>query len=529
MIDGDQAAALAFLRETATRDAAGGDVELIETHGAYVVLAGPLAYKMKRAVALPYMDFSTVARRAWAVGREFALNRRSAPGLYREVRAIVRDPGGRLAWAPAGAATADAVDWVLVMARFPDDALFTRLAETGRLDDRLLVGTAERVAELHAGAESRPDVGGYAVMARTMGVMARELRRFAGAKFDRAMVEDILSRASSRLDGLRGLLDRRAKDGRLRHGHGDLHLANICLFEDQPTPFDAIEFNDDFVLTDVLYDLAFLLMDLDHRGRRDGASLVLNRYLECTALQGFEGDIDALAALPMFLAFRAAIRGYVAATLADTLAGEPGSSERAAAEDDRARAYLARADGYLSPPAARLVAIGGVSGTGKSTLARRIAPRFGAAPGALVLRSDVIRKRLHGLDALGKLPPEAYAPEVGRRVQETIAGLAARALAAGHAVVVDQVHGHPGARARVAEVARNAGVAFDGLWLEGPGDELERRVASRADDASDATVEVVRQQLSAIEPPDDWHRLSARGQPRDLAAEACARLQVAWS
>jgi predicted kinase len=189
-----------------------------------------------------------------------------------------------------------------------------------------------------------------------------------------------------------------------------------------------------------------------------------------------------------------------------------------------ARAYFELAQAFLEPPAPRLVAIGGWSGSGKSTLAHRLAPALGAAPGAVVLRSDVIRKRLMGVDMFARLPEEAYLPEVSRRVFEILDGQARAALAAGHAVVADAVFQRPELRADLDRIAWEARAPFTGIWLEVPPEVQEQRLGGRAADASDATVRVGRQQRASALGALAWHRLDARGDPDRVAAAARALL-----
>jgi predicted kinase len=296
----------------------------------------------------------------------------------------------------------------------------------------------------------------------------------------------------------------------VRHCHGDLHLANIVLWRAQPTLFDCIEFNDLFARIDVLYDTAFLLMDLDRHGRRDLANAALERWLED------EAQIEALALLPLFLSVRAGVRAKVAAL---------GAAEVPAKRDPllrEAEDYARRAVDYLKPPPPRLLAVGGFSGSGKTSLARRIAPSVGAAPGALLIRSDVVRKRLFGVAPETRLPLEAYTAEWHERVAATMARQAKSALQAGHTVLLDAVHGSPFSQQAVERIAADAGVPFQGYWLSAPLAVLEDRILARHDDASDATVEVVRRQVANGETQTTWRRLDAALSLDALAAQALA-------
>ncbi|OYX89661.1 MAG: gluconate kinase, partial [Caulobacter sp. 35-67-4] len=294
------------------------------------------------------------------------------------------------------------------------------------------------------------------------------------------------------LDRLGPLLDARAAEGFARHCHGDLHLGNILIENGQPILFDCIEFNDTLSDIDIQYDLAFLLMDLDFRRRRDAAGRVLNAYLDEAARAFGAGLWSGLAALPLMLSVRAAVRTHVWAYTGD---------------DEAARAYLATALEHLAPRPVSLVATGGLSGSGKSTFARVCAPGLGSAPGAVVLRTDEIRKRLWGVSSLQRLPREAYTPEMSVRVYDQLFDDAALALKAGRSVVLDAVFMKPEERARAEALAAAADVAFQGVWLEAPPEVLRARVAARVNDASDADVAVLETQLTRETGEIAWRRV----------------------
>lgn len=260
----------------------------------------------------------------------------------------------------------------------------------------------------------------------------------------------------------------RRDGGFVRQCHGDLHLRNILLSDGRPILFDAIEFNEALASIDVMYDLAFLLMDLEHRDLRGLANVVINAYLDATADEG------GVALLPLFLSVRAAVRAHVSAANARRA---PVLGEREVLIRE-ARAYLDMALGYLAPEPARLDAIGGLSGTGKSRAARELAPLLGPAPVARILRTDVIR-RLGGVDIHERLGQHGYAPAMTERTYGRLFQLSERALAAGQAVVADAGFAGPDQRDAIASVARNAGVPFRGLWLEASPDVMARRVGER--------------------------------------------------
>lgn len=505
MIVEDQSECLAFLRDPATTGAPPATIAVVETHIAIVVLAGDRAFKLKRAVRLPYLDFSTAERRLAVCERELALNRRTAPGLYRAVRRVTRTAAGGLAFDGDG----PLVDAVVEMARFDGRDLFDRMAAEGRLTAGLLDRLAAAVARFHDDAEVRAGGDGAARMAAVLDINERA---FAATRlFPAADLARFEARFRDALAGLAPLLDRRAAAGRVRHCHGDLHLRNICLLDGEPTLFDCLEFDEEMATTDVLYDLAFLTMDLWHRGLEAPANRVLNRYLDA------RDEADGLPAMPFFMGVRAAVRAHVAATRhAD------GGDAAAASE---ARAYFDLAEALLEPAPPRLVAVGGLSGSGKSTVAAGIAPGLGAAPGARVLSSDRIRKAMFAVAPETRLPAEAYRPEVSQEIYRRLGEEAVRVLRLGHAVVADAVFDRAEARAGIAAIAAVAGVPFSGLWLDVPAERLIARVEARKGDPSDADRAVVEAQLARMSEPVPWTRIEAGGTAATALAGARRALE----
>jgi len=501
MLD-DQRDVIAFLSEPSSFGLAVDRVDIIETHVSLVFLAGDCAYKLKRAVKYPYLDFSTPDHRRRACEAELALNRRTAPTLYIEVRALVRMWDKRIDFATHG----PAIDWVVVMRRFDQSSLFDALAQTGGLSAHLMNELANHIAEFHSLAEQRFDYGGAAALTDIAEANHRCLIAAREAGFALECINEIRERSLQRLAAVGGLLDRRRAEGKVRRCHGDLHLRNICLLDGKPTLFDCLEFSEALGCIDVLYDLAFLLMDLEHRGLTDFANLVLNRYLDVT------DEDDGLPVMPAFLSLRAAIWAHVTATAMDR-AAHPESKPKMAAE---ARRYLDLAARLLRPRPCRLVAIGGLSGSGKSTLAAALAPEIGAR----VLRSDVIRKRLFGVAPETRLPASAYTTELSRRVYEALRQKAAAALAAGYSVIIDAVSLRPEERRSFAAIAEAAAVPFSGLWLAAPASTMEARLRARRHDASDASPEVLAQQLPQCADPVDWLVIDAGTGPEDCLASA---------
>lgn len=507
----DQSVAIAFLSAPSTHG--GHPVEVVETHGAYVFIAGERAIKMKRAVWFPYMDFSTVEKRRAACEAELRLNRRTAPEIYRAVLPVTLGPGGGLSLGGEGAA----LDWTVAMRRFDQDTLFDRLAQRGGLDAGLVESLADEIAAFHDRTERRADVDFRASMQAIVDGNADSLQSWIGKPFRQEDIERIGRRCAEMLRAAGGALAARAAAGFVRRCHGDLHLRNICLVDGRPTLFDCIEFDERLAVIDVMYDLAFLLMDLEHRGLRRQANVAINRYLARTA------DYGGLAGLRLYLCVRAVIRAHVSAAAAAA------HKKAAQAARDRADAagYMDLAIRLSEPDRPCLVAVAGLSGSGKTTLAHALAPGIGGAPGAIVIRSDVLRKQLFGVDLFHRLPQEAYTREQSRRVYDRVEALAGAALAAGCSVIADGVFRNEDERSAIRRVAEAAGAPFAGLWLDVGAATQEARLAGRLRDASDATVEVGRAQRRGARTVADWPVLDANGGPAPLREAAAQRLAEA--
>ena len=499
----DQSGVIAFLGDPANHGAP-GPVEVVQTHISVIFLVGDRAFKLKRAVHLPYADFSTPAIRLAACEKEFALNRPAAPELYLGVRQITRRADG-LAFDGAGTL----VDAVVEMTRFDQDTLFDRMAQRGELTAGTIRALSSEIAAAHARAEIAEAQGGAANIA---GVLDINRAGFGeSAVFSAAEVAAIDDAFRHGLAAHAALLDARGKAGRIRRCHGDLHLRNICLWQGQPRLFDCIDFNDQLATIDVLYDLAFMAMDLWHRGLRDFANLLVNDYLDRT------GDEGGFALLPFFMALRAAVRAHVIATQAETAATDQAEAARATA-----RAYYDLAMQMLAPQPARLVAIGGLSGSGKSTVAEALAPWIGPAPGARLIESDRARKAMFGVSPETRLSVDAYRPEVSDQVYGSMAARAGALLRAGCPVLADAVFDRADRRAAIALAAAEAGAPFIGLWLDVAPEVLRQRVAARRGGASDATVQVLETQLARDLGPMDWRKVDG-DQPVDQVIAAIRR------
>ena len=504
----DQAAVLDFMSSPEAYGEGADPVDRIETHASVVVLAESRAYKIKRAVKYPFLDFSTLEKRHRALLNELALNSRTAPQIYVEVIPITIGDGGKFHLEGKG----EPKEWALVMRRFDQGSLYDRMAEEGRLPLDVMPRLAHVIAEFHRGANRF--LAPEASVAALLAVLKDNEAALAGQP-DAACPPDALATVNrgsrDALAALSLLLKARASGGYVRHCHGDLHLRNIVEIDGAPVLFDAIEFDDFIATVDVLYDLAFLLMDLGARGLREHANAVLNVYLEAS---GDTANLIGLAALPLFLSTRAMIRAKVELLRASL---DPASREEARRH---ATAYVLLARDYLERQRPQLIAIGGLSGSGKSSVAQALAPHLGVFPGAVHVRSDVERKRLFGVGAEERLPRPAYAADVSDIVYIMCRKRALMALEGGHSVIVDAVHAKKEERDEIAEIAARAGAAFAGIWLDAPVETMRQRIAARTGDVSDATPAVLDEQLSFDLGPQTFAVIDA-GRPLDEVVASC--------
>jgi aminoglycoside phosphotransferase family enzyme/predicted kinase len=489
-VTADQESVFAFLTDPATHP----HVRRIDTHAASVFLEGDRALKIKRAVRFPYLDYSTLEKRKQACEEEIRINRQFAPQIYRRVVPITQDSNGSLEIDGDGTP----VEFAVEMTRFDEGQTIDHLAKAGPLDPDLVDAIAEAIAASHAIAPPAP-AGPW--IHSLPGIIEGNSTAFrTAACFPARDIDDLGEASQSAFARIRGLLEQRGREGFVRRCHGDLHLANIVLIDHKPVLFDAIEFDPAIASTDVLYDLAFPTMDLIRYDRQPNANALLNRYLSTTS-----ENLDALAALPLFMSVRAAIRANV------LLARLNGPGRDNADVTRSAQAYFGLARQTIDPPAPTLVAIGGLSGTGKSVLARALAPGIMPQPGAIVLRTDVLRKRLFGVGETDRLPESAYGAEITGQIYEILVQRAIRVLSQGHSVVVDAVFARETERNAIREAARGQNVRFAGLFLVADLATRLSRVGRRTHDASDATPEIARLQETYNIGEVDWAVIDASG------------------
>lgn len=494
------------------------ELRLIETHISSVLLAGDAAYKLKKPVNLGFLDFTTLAARKRFCELELTLNRRTAPQLYLEVVPITGS-----AAAPALAGAGQALDYAVKMRRFDTEESFDRLLARGALDAPLVDALADRVAVFHAAIDVAPPSSAFGTPEM---ILADALDNFA--HIERLGAPPASAEALARLrrwteaegDGLRATFARRRAQGFVRECHGDLHLGNVARIDGAPVPFDCIEFNEDFRWIDVMSEIAFAVMDFVDRGAPALGWRFLNRVLESS------GDYAGVAVLRFYLVYRAMVRAKVALIRARQL--DPSDAQRTAAAHGDVAHHLADAAGFAAPRARALVLTGGVSASGKTTLAQSLLEELGAVR----LRSDVERKRLHGLAAAARsgsaLEAGLYAPQATRATYARLAALADTLLRTGFPVIVDATFLRAADRAAFLALARAADARGTLLWCDAPIDVLSERIRARTaagGDASEATLEVLTRQLETLEPPEpDADTVFCDSANAASIAEACGEI-----
>jgi len=483
----DQEAVLAFLGNREP------NCKRVDTHASIVFLGKDRVFKVKRAVRLPFLDYSTIEKRRQACEDELVVNRPFAPKIYRRTVPITQGDGGLEIGGPG-----PVIEWTVEMSRFDDSKTFDHLARAGGVTPEL----AEALAGTLHDAHQRAGVAdGSSWLASISGIIDRNTRIFRDeAELPTDTVERLDALSHQRLKECRDLLRARGSCGLVRRCHGDAHLGNIVLIDEKPVLFDAIEFDPVISTTDVLYDLAFPVMDFCHFGLMTCANRLFNGYVQTNWTESG----NALRLLPLFLSMRAAIRANVLFT-----------KRRLSPDHDAAdaRAYFDLALRCLMPARPSLIAVGGKSGTGKSVLARAIAPLLSPLPGAVLLRSDVIRKELFGVDPLTALPEAAYTPEITARVYRKLLERSRTAFDQGFSVVIDAAFLKESERGELSIAAQKMGADFRPAFLTAGLAVRLDRIRSRRRDASDATPAIATGQEDYDIGKMTWPTVDASGSP----------------
>jgi aminoglycoside phosphotransferase family enzyme/predicted kinase len=496
-----------------TAKALGHDVNnprVVETHISWVLLSGEFAYKIRKPVVMPFLDFSTLEARRADCEEEIRLNRRWAPQLYLDIVAIrgpkaspslVAERSGAI-----GTRHDSIIDYAVKMRQFADHARLDRAIAKEGIDDelvRLLARTTATMHQLAPVADADTAWGSPEHLLAEVQGNINVLEQFDKVA-NSAQRRHVCEFARQRLHRLRDTFLQRKRIGACRECHGDLHLENLAMIDGDVVPFDAVEFEPAFRWVDIGSDLAFLLMDLHARGFAERANQLLDEYLQHT------GDYCLLRVLEHYLCYRAMVRAKIAALRSAQLdraaESSPQASEAAAMQ---ANQLIALAASWCTHPAKpRMFITHGVSGSGKSWLARRLAARIGA----VCIRSDVERARLYPDDNDGQANNDRYTAQATQAVYAHLLIQAEHALASGMDVILDATYLALEERQLAARHASEHGVGFCILSLSASRERLEQRIEERArrgDDASQADTQVLAMQLES------GHQLAAH--EHDLA------------
>jgi aminoglycoside phosphotransferase family enzyme/predicted kinase len=463
-------------------------VELIETHASWLLLAGDYVYKIKKPVVLPFLDYGTLEQRRACCEAELHLNRRFSAQIYLEVVGITGSPENPQIGGPG-----TAIEFAVRMRRFAEACRLDHLCRNGRLHARQISELAATVAEFHERAASAPLLTRFGEPEQILSPVLEnfnELPELLTGNEEQARLTRLAAWTSSEFARLTPHFAARKAAGRVRECHGDLHLGNLVLIDGQVQLFDCIEFSEDLRWIDVSSEIAFTYIDLYDQGQAGLAGWLVNEWLSCS------GDYDAVRVLRFYAVYRALVRAKVAALQA----------RQANADLDQALAYLALAERLVTPPPARLIITHGVAGCGKSRASRRLLLGDQAAA-TLRLRSDVERKRLFGLapTANSQSAPGSgiYAGNATDLTYQRLHTLASELLAAGWSVIVDAAFLERSRRDAFRALAERSGVAFLIVAPQATPAQLRARVAGRqakGHDASEATLAVLERQLVQVEP-----------------------------
>ncbi len=467
------------------------EITVLQTHISWVVLTGPYAYKIKKPVNLGFVDFSTLTQRHFFCTEELRLNRRLAPHLYLEVIAIYGTPER-----PRFHGDGLPIEYAVKMIQFSQDQLLSHLLDESKLQVSHIDHLSQTVSAFHARIETADPMSQFGTPEMIYQPVQENFQHLFDTIDDpvrQAHASDIERWCQRTFTARRLAFVARKQDGFVRECHGDMHLGNMILLDEEVVLFDCLEFNANLRWIDVASDVAFLTMDLEDRGRPDLAHRFLNGYLEAT------GDYGLLVPLPFYLTYRATVRAKVAGIRCGQSTVSP--EERARLGEEFGN-YLDLAERYTRLSRPRLCITHGVSGSGKTAHTQQLVD----AMGAIRLRSDVERKRLYGLSPLQRSSShhtlDLYAPAVTQRTYAHLAQQAALVVQAGYTAVVDATFLQRAQRDTFRRLAAQLGVPFTILDFQAQEETLRRRVARRsaqADDASEADLTVLHRQLATRE------------------------------
>lgn len=460
------------------------DLKLVQTHASYVFLTGNYAYKVKKNVNYGFLDYSSLTKRKFFLDEELRLNRKIAPELYLEVLPISQHDSKFVL-----ANSANIVEYALKMHAFPQENLFSNLLETDQLSSDRLTELGKVVAKFHQNADTNEYISKFGTAANIRVAFAenyQQSQKYVGKIQTREQLEATKVYTDYFFTEREYLLKQRVKQGKIKECHGDLHLNNICLWHKQIQLFDRLEFNESFRFVDTMYDIAFIVMDLEARKKPDFANIFLNSYLEYT------GDWKGLLVLPLYLSRQAYVRAKVNSFLLD----DPQVSEDKKQQARKtAREYYQLAYQYTQTKSGSLIIMSGLSGSGKSTVARTIAQN----KGAIHIRSDAVRKHLAGIPLDQSASDRLYTAAMTQKTYDRLLELGLILVKEGYTVILDAKYDRLSLRQAVITQAKEQNILLKIIYCTAPESVLRDRLNQRQNDISDATADLIATQQAKAE------------------------------
>lgn len=459
-------------------------IQLIQTHVSYVLLTGEFAYKVKKAVNFGFLDFSTLEKRKHFCEEELRLNQRGAAELYLEVLPITQ-AGDQFHLGGSG----NVVEYAVKMQQFPAGTLFSDLYDQGKLTPALLERLAKVLAEFHAKGAINDYIRSFGQVEKVRQAIDEnydQTEKYIGGPQTQQQFDETRAYTDRLFTAQADLFNQRIQNNWIRECHGDVHLRNIALWNNEILLFDCIEFNEPFRFVDTMFDIAYIIMDLDARDRRDLSNLFLNAYMEQT------GDWEGLQVLPLYLSRQSYVRAKVTSFLLDDPTVPAPVKQECTTTASR---YYRLAWEYTRPHQGKLILMSGLSGSGKSTVAQKLAQKIGA----IHIRSDAVRKHLAGISLTERGGDELYTPEMTQRTYDRLLELGITLAYQGYTVILDAKYDRQSLRHAAIEQAEGHQIPLQILYCTAPVEVLQERLHQRQGDISDATADLLpKQQMEAF-------------------------------
>ncbi len=459
-------------------------IKMLQTHCSIVFLTGDYAYKMKKIVDFGFLDYSTLEKRHHFLKAELEMNRAIAPDLYIEVLPIYQQDDN-FNWHGEG----EIIEYVLKMNQFPQENLLINVYESGNLTTQQMKELGKLVAQFHQNTPTNEYITSFGTpekIAESITQNYQQTLKYIGIAQNQTQYEQTRAFTDNFLIQHRDILEKRQINGKIRECHGDLHLKNICIWQDRIQLFDRIEFNEPFRFVDVMYDVAFAVMDLDSKGEKAFANVFLNTYLEET------GDWEGLQVLPLYLSRQGYVRAKVTSFLLDDKAISEAEKAQAKAT---ASAYYHLAWQYTQPKKGKIIMMSGLSGAGKTTVASKKATELNA----IHIRTDAVRKHLANIPLQTKGEETIYSQAMTAKTYQKLLDLAKILTPQGFTVILDGKFDRTLMRKPVLDFALNNNIDLEIIYCQAPLEVLRDRILQRDNDISDATPELLTQQQAQWE------------------------------